>query len=320
MPDEISRWIPVPPAGGHTLRQTNWRMIGMSVAVVTLGALAVLGAPESASAQQADQPRPRISVAPTIIATPASQVLLMIQVGPPAALPKKSFVSLRGLPPSVSLTEGYVIGPGSWAVPLFALPTLKANIPAGASGRSEIIISLIAMEGPLLAEARTALVVGPAAMLPPMKEAPAVVSPPGPAELPSAKQAPAEPPRNSQSFDASSSPGPAAQPGSNAQTELPPSTISAEEKARAERLVAQGEKNLADGKIEVARQFFERAAEAGLAVAALRLAASYDPGELARLQALGIVPDRAQARKWYERARELGAPEAEARLAKLGGS
>ena len=90
-----------------------------------------------------------------------------IQVGPPDALPPNSFVRLRGLPPSISLTEGHAIGPGSWAIPLFGLSALKANIPAGVSGRSEIVISLIAVDGTLLAEATTALVVGPAAMLAP---------------------------------------------------------------------------------------------------------------------------------------------------------
>jgi len=31
-----------------------------------------------------------------------------------------------------------------------------------------------------------------------------------------------------------------------------------------------------------------------------------------------VVADRDEARKWYERARELGEPEAEERLARLG--
>jgi len=35
--------------------------------------------------------------------------------------------------------------------------------------------------------------------------------------------------------------------------------------------------------------------------------------------ARGIQPNMDEARKWYERARELGAPEAEERLARLGG-
>ena len=85
-----------------------------------------------------------------------------IQVGPPGSVPGNTFVRLRGLPASVSLTEGYAIAPGSWAVPLFGLPSLKAIVPAGVSGRSEIIIHLVGVDGTTLAETRTALVVGPA--------------------------------------------------------------------------------------------------------------------------------------------------------------
>jgi hypothetical protein len=249
--------------------------------------------------------QPRINIATAIVAEPATQIPLPIQVGPPEALPNNSFVRLRGLPPSVSLTEGHAIGPGSWAVPLFGLPTLKANVPTGVSGRSELIISLVAVDGTLLAEARSALVVAPpAALTVPEKRA----SAPAPAPAPPAdKQAAAAPPP---------APVPAARPERSVAPRPP--DLSAEERTRLGKLLDQGEKYLTYGNIEVARQFFQRAADGGLALAALRLAATYDPSELARLQAQGIVPDPALARKWYERARELGAPEAEERLARLG--
>lgn len=100
---------------------------------------------------------------------------------------------------------------------------------------------------------------------------------------------------------------------------LRPPELSAEERTRAERLVAQGQRHLEQGNIGAARLFFQRGAEAGLARAAIRLAATYDPAELSRLQVQGLIADRAEARKWYERARELGAPEADERLARLGG-
>jgi TPR repeat protein len=80
----------------------------------------------------------------------------------------------------------------------------------------------------------------------------------------------------------------------------------------------KGRKYLGDANIEAARQFFRRAADAGLAAAALRLAATYDPAELVHLQAEGVVANQAEARRWYERARDLGATEAEGRLARLG--
>jgi TPR repeat protein len=83
-------------------------------------------------------------------------------------------------------------------------------------------------------------------------------------------------------------------------------------------MLARGQEYLASGNVAAARDFFERAAEIGLAAAALRLAATYDPVELRRVQAQGIVADPAMARRWYLRARELGALEAVERLARLG--
>jgi TPR repeat protein len=95
--------------------------------------------------------------------------------------------------------------------------------------------------------------------------------------------------------------------------------LSPADREAAERLIARGERETEQGNIAVARQFFVRAAQLGLARAAMLLAATYDPRELARSGVQGVQPNLAEARKWYERARELGAPEAEERLARLGG-
>jgi hypothetical protein len=95
--------------------------------------------------------------------------------------------------------------------------------------------------------------------------------------------------------------------------------LSPADRETAEKLIARGERDMQDGNVALARQFFLRAAEAGLARAALLLAGTYDPRELARQRVQGVQPNPALARKWYERARELGAPEAEDRLTNLGG-
>jgi len=47
------------------------------------------------------------------------------------------------------------------------------------------------------------------------------------------------------------------------------------------------------------------------------LAETYDPDELSHLRVRGMQPDVAAARRWYERALQLGAPEADARLRRL---
>jgi Glycosyl transferase family 2 len=87
----------------------------------------------------------------------------------------------------------------------------------------------------------------------------------------------------------------------------------------AAKMIARAERDLADGNIAAARQFLLRAAEAGLARGALLLASTYDAYELARMGVRGVQANPSVARVWYERARELGASEAEALLLRLGG-
>ncbi|MGZ5937524.1 MAG: hypothetical protein ACXWLK_09030, partial [Rhizomicrobium sp.] len=88
--------------------------------------------------------------------------------------------------------------------------------------------------------------------------------------------------------------------------------------AQAGRLVAKGEDYLARGDIAIARQYFERAAELGLPIAALRMAETQDPRELARRHVHGVKADLDEARRWYQRALELNVPEADAKLRRLG--
>jgi glycosyltransferase involved in cell wall biosynthesis len=105
------------------------------------------------------------------------------------------------------------------------------------------------------------------------------------------------------------------------ETGKPPSNrsgIGPAELERVDRLVARGERELGNGNVASARQFFLRAADAGLARGALLLGASYDARELARLGVIGVRPDEEIARKWYYRARDLGAVDVDERLATLG--
>lgn len=79
-------------------------------------------------------------------------------------------------------------------------------------------------------------------------------------------------------------------------------------------LLEMGNLSMKAGNLAVARQFYQRAAERGLAEAAMALAQSYDPRELARWNIMGVESDPAMARNWYEKARELGARDGIARL------
>jgi hypothetical protein len=245
---------------------------------------------------QANAPtQPRIAVLSPVVAQPATQLPLLINVAPSEAIPRNSFLRLKGLPPMASLSEGHSIAPGSWAVPLNGLPQLKLSLPPSATGKSDLLISLIGEDGSLLAEARVSLVIQPA-VAPPAAEKEVKAAPAPPAAEKEVKAVPPALPSRPQ--------GPVMTPV---------------EREAAEKLVVRGERDLQQGNVAQARQFFQRAAQAGLARGALLLAYTYDPRELARIGAVGIQPNPAEARKWYLRAQELGAPEAAERLSSLGG-
>jgi len=87
---------------------------------------------------------------------------------------------------------------------------------------------------------------------------------------------------------------------------------------QAVRMLDKGEQFLAQGNIAIARAYFARAAELGSPVAALRLAETHDPQEPGHL-VYGLRRDPSEARKWYERAVELGVSEAKGKLRRLNG-
>ena len=83
-------------------------------------------------------------------------------------------------------------------------------------------------------------------------------------------------------------------------------------------LLARGDELVKRADVVSGRLFYERAADAADARAALRLGASYDPSFLAQAGIRGVRGDPALATHWYKRARDLGAGKAEALLKGLG--
>jgi TPR repeat protein len=81
---------------------------------------------------------------------------------------------------------------------------------------------------------------------------------------------------------------------------------------QARRLLQQGERYAAEGNLAVARRYFGRAADLGLAIAATKMAETFDGDALARNGVRGVTPDPAEAANWRRRAQELaqqsGAP------------
>jgi hypothetical protein len=241
---------------------------------------------------------PSIEVADTIVAEPATVIPFPIRVGPARAIPRNSFVRVRGLPPVAALTEGYSIGPGSWAVPLQALTDLKVTLPVATDGPANVTVSLVAVDGKVLAEVRTTLVVSS-----PLRSS----RPP-----PSGAPAPA--------FETSASqPQPAGGPEPGPPVMSPSAVaVTPADRERALQLLKRGEEQLAQGLVAPARLLFERAADLGLAEAAMALGATYDAAELDKPYLRGIGADASKAQHWYERALELGASEADMRLRRLG--
>ena len=82
-------------------------------------------------------------------------------------------------------------------------------------------------------------------------------------------------------------------------------------------LVSRAENLLKSGDFASARLLLRRAADSGSANAALMLGATFDPGIIHNIGPIGIEPDIAQARQWYEKAAQLGSEVAVQRLAKL---
>src|SRR5260370_10514506 len=74
---------------------------------------------------------------------------------------------------------------------------------------------------------------------------------------------------------------------------------------------------IAIGDIASARLLLERAADAQEAGAALLLAQTYDPAVLGAQDTRSITPDPAAARTWYQKAAQLGSPDATQRLAQM---
>lgn len=305
------------PKGGILRGATSLCIITLAVGTVTpAAAVPALGSPAALSdtddgdagwlqAQAQVGQKPHINIGKVVLVEPASETPLPIQIGPIDAIPRNSFVRIRGMPPAVVLSEGHSIAPGSWAIPLSVLPNLRISIPVGVSGKSDITIALVQIDGSVLADARASLVVAAAELIAPQqpdvpreRSVASVGAPPAPLEA---------------------SPPPAPRPPVPVTTAPPPREPPqlTEDQKRALAFIVRGRAQAQQGNIAAARLLYQRAAEADIAEGAFALAGTYDPAELAIMGVAGVLPDIALARRWYEKARELGERGAEERLRRL---
>jgi hypothetical protein len=82
-------------------------------------------------------------------------------------------------------------------------------------------------------------------------------------------------------------------------------------------LLARGDALLSTGDTTSARLFYQRAADAGAGLAAVRLGETFDPAFLDRAHLRGARGDPGQAVSWYRRALDLGVTDAEVLLKAL---
>jgi len=88
-----------------------------------------------------------------------------------------------------------------------------------------------------------------------------------------------------------------------------PSTESGFSAAATAALLRRGDELFGTGDVASARLFYERAANAGEARAAMRLGQTFDPIFLDRARLRGVRGDPETALFWYRRAHDLGTSE-----------
>jgi hypothetical protein len=240
-------------------------------------------------------------------------VPLGIHVGAP---PPGAFVSINGLTAGARLTSGKRIGPSEWRVSATEISGVSVIPPEGFTGQMLVTAELRDGDGVALTGTSTRLTWAAAPSLaavapppprvvvapPPMSVAPPVaVLPPVAVPLPVV----AAPPVAMAAAVPSAMPAP---PQADIVRSLDSREIAA--------LIKRGQDLLAGGDVQSARLLLMRGAEARDARAALLVGTTYDPALLRQVGADSLA-DIAQARIWYQRAKEWGEPDAQRKLEAL---
>jgi len=242
-------------------------------------------------------PKPTLTM-PAVNATSGQRVRVAVHIEPSAFSIAAFQVTVSGLPRGARLVRGVQEAPDRWLIPAANLGVLELVLGDDtAPGRFELAWELRGIDGRPITETKSVLVVAPVADGSGARASPAPTEPtaaPG-GPVPAVKATPgATSGRNAVSGD-----------GERA------------DEANRDRLLIRGLRMLVLGSVNSARLLFRRAADAGDARAALVLGDTFDGVRLVQLGVLGVQPDHAQAVYWYERADELGAPEAKQRLSDL---
>lgn len=261
-------------------------------------------------------------------------------------------VTIRRVPSDARLTAGKRIGASEWRVPVQDIADATIIPPADFVGGLILSAELRGTDGAAMVATFFSLTWTPpptARNLPATASAAAAPAAPV-AAAPQQPQATASPPPPIATTVATADPSPPVPPAANlSAATLPAANLSAADlptaasppatlppaalpapavttsPARAEPgpgpspneiagFVRRAQELLASGDMPGARTYLTRAAEAHDARAALLLAKTFDPMVSRHQSGADQGPDVAQARDWYQKAREWGAPEAQRQL------
>ena len=221
-------------------------------------------------------------------------VPLGIHVGAP---PPGAFISINGLTAGARLTSGKRVG-SEWRVPATEISGVSVIPPEGFTGQMLVTAELRDGDGVALTGTSTRLTWAAAPSLATVAPPPRVVVAPPPMSVP--------PPVAVAAAVPSAIPAP---PQADVVRSLDPREVAA--------LIKRGQDLLAGGDVQSARLLLMRGAEARDARSALLVGTTYDPAMLRQIGADGPMADAAQARIWYQRAKEWGEPDAQRKLEAL---
>ncbi len=213
---------------------------------------------------------------------------------------------LDGLAQGTTLSAGAAISASSWQVPYDQTQWLYLYAPKDFTGVMNTAVSLLGADKQLL-DTQAVQIKWMARAPKPLPDPAPTPAPPAP--KPQAAQPPSKPVMVATVGDPSSA-GAFKTAAINKPIDPGEATM----------LMRRGRDFLGAGDISAARIAFSRLADAGVADAALALASTYDPTYLATHHVMGVQGDRAQARALYQRAKDLGSPEAAQILARMTGN
>jgi hypothetical protein len=206
-------------------------------------------------------------------------------------------VTIRGMPANARLTAGVATGLSEWRVSAEEISSAKIIPPSDFVGDVNVSAELHSADGAALVTSFTQLTWKPTR-----------ANDPPPVQAVTASTAPTQQPNQP------APPPPAVVEAKPAQPPAPGEAapqLTANESAA---LVRRAQEILATGDVREARLLLIRAAEAHDARAALMLAKTFDPTMAGQLSSSAPGHDLAQARGWYQKAREWGSTDAQRQL------